>query len=174
MPLIKDLLEKPVTLSAASRYTASNGLLYLGIGALLLAWPGATQTIFMDAAFVGHEKALIRVLGMTVVVIGWFYLFGGRSGARQFVAASVFDRLAVPAVVLPLAITGVFPHLLVTFAILDPSLAIGAWVLLARRDASTTLHSPDVRDSHADTGNLSSGHRKNVINRKAQQKTRDH
>jgi hypothetical protein len=38
-------------------------------------------------------------MGMTVVVIGWLYLFGGRSGARQIVAASVVDRLVlVPAV----------------------------------------------------------------------------
>jgi hypothetical protein len=83
--------------------------------------------------FVGHEAALIRVIGMTVAVIGWLYLFGGRSGARQFVAASVIDRLALPAVLVPLAMAGVFPHLLATFAILDPSLAIGAWVLLGRK-----------------------------------------
>jgi hypothetical protein len=60
-------------------------------------------------------------------VIGWLYVFGGRSGARQVVAASVVDRLVfVPAVLLPLAIGGVFPHFLVTLAILDPALAIGA------------------------------------------------
>ena len=56
-------------------------------------------------------------------------MFGGRSGSRQFVAASVVDRLVfVPAVPVPLAIAGVFPHLLVTFAILDPLLVPGlAW-----------------------------------------------
>jgi hypothetical protein len=72
-----------------------------------------TQTIFHDEAFVGHEQGLIRVMGLTVVVIGWLYLFGGRSGARQIVAASVVDRLVfVPVVLIPLAIVGVFPHLL--------------------------------------------------------------
>jgi hypothetical protein len=111
-----------------------NGIVYLGPGALLIAWPGAAQTLFLDPDFVGHEAALIRVIGLTVAVIGWLYLFGGRSGARQIVAASVVDRLVfVPAVLLPLAIAGVFPHLLVTLAILDPSLAIGAWVLLSRK-----------------------------------------
>jgi len=35
-------------------------------------------------------------------------------------------------VLLPLAIAGVFPHLLVALAILEPSLAIGAWILLGR------------------------------------------
>ena len=63
---------------------------------------------FGERAFIGHEAALIRVLGMTVGVIGWLYLFGGRSGARQFVAASVIDRLVfVPAVLAPLIIAGV-------------------------------------------------------------------
>jgi hypothetical protein len=133
LSLIKELLEKPPTLSTASKYTAMNGVVYLGVAALLVAWPGATQKLFMDPAFVGHEGALIRVIGMTIGVIGWLYLFGGRSGARQFVAASVIDRLVfVPAVLVPLALAGVFPHLLVMFAIFDPLLAIGGWVLLGR------------------------------------------
>jgi hypothetical protein len=38
----------------------------------------------------------------------------------------------VPAVLIPLAIAGVFPHLFLTFTIIDALLAIGAWVLLAR------------------------------------------
>ena len=75
----------------------------------------------------------MRVIGLTIVVIGWLYLFGVRSGARQIVAASIIDRLVfVPVVLVPLAIPGVFPHLLVTFAIFDASLAIGAWAFLGR------------------------------------------
>ncbi len=134
MALIKDLLEKPPNLSIASKYTALNGVVYLGTGALFIAWPGVTQTLFMDAAFVGHEGGLMRMIGLTLAVIGWLYLFGGRSGARQIVAASVVDRLVfVPVVLVPLAMAGVFPHLLVTLAILDPLLAVGAWVLLGRK-----------------------------------------
>jgi len=46
----------------------------------------------------------------------------------------VIDRLLfVPVVLVPLVIAGVFPHVLLTLAILDPLLAIGAWVLLGRR-----------------------------------------
>jgi hypothetical protein len=133
MSLITDLLEHPPSLSVTSKYTMMNGIIYLGGGALLIVWPGATQTIFRDVAFVGHEEALIRVVGMTVAVIGWLYLFGGRTGSRQVVAASVLDRVVlVPAVLVPLVIVGVFPHLLLAFGILDPVLAIGAWVLLSR------------------------------------------
>jgi hypothetical protein len=130
---MKDLLEKPIGLSTASKYTALNGVGYLMVGGVLILWPGVAQTIFMEPAFVGHESALMRVIGLTVVVIGWLYVFGGRSGARQFVAASVIDRLVfVPAVLVPLAIAGVFPHLFLAFTIFDASLAIGAWALLRR------------------------------------------
>ena len=73
------------------------------------------------------------MIGLTVVVIGWLYVFGGRSGARQTVAASVIDRLIfVPAVLIPVALAGVFPHLLLTFAVSDALLAIGAWMIFAR------------------------------------------
>jgi hypothetical protein len=75
----------------------------------------------------------MRVIGLTIVVIGWLYFFGGRSGARQFVAASVIDRLLfVPGVLIPLALVGAFPRLFLAFTLLDVSLAIGAWMLLAR------------------------------------------
>jgi hypothetical protein len=73
--LAYDLLEKPANLPTASNYTALNGVIYLGIGVLLIVWPGVTQTIFMDADFVGLEGALIRVIGLTLVVIGGLYFF---------------------------------------------------------------------------------------------------
>jgi hypothetical protein len=137
MSLIQELLAKPPTLSAPSRYTAASGLMYLAAGAMLMAWPGATQVLFRERAFVGDEEGLVRVLGMTVAVIGWLYLFGGRSGARQIIAATVVNRLTfVPAVLLALAASGVFPHLLVTFGILDPALAVGTWFLFGRHAAS--------------------------------------
>ena len=133
MSLISELLEKPASLSAASKYTAMNGFIYLGAGAVFIFWPGAVQTLFRDAPFAGNEEALFRVIGMAVGVIGWLYLFGGRSGGRQVVAASVLDRwVLVPAVLVPLAIVGVFPHTLLAFALLDVSLAVGAWMLRNR------------------------------------------
>lgn len=130
MSLIKDLLERPFDQAITSKYTAMNGLIYLGFGALVLVWPGMVQTIFRDAAFVGNEAALIRVTGMTVMVIGWLYLFGGLSGGRRIVAASVLDRVVlVPLVLVPLAIAGVFPHFLLAFSLLDrrSALALGCF-----------------------------------------------
>jgi hypothetical protein len=133
MSLLAALRETPTHRSTASKYTSLNGLLYLASGGLLIARPGVVQTLLLDAPFQGHEAALVRVLGMALAVIGWLYFFGGRSGGRQVVAASVLDRLIlVPLVLVPTALAGVFPHTMIGFAILDPALALGAWWLLAR------------------------------------------
>ncbi|MEW5834255.1 MAG: hypothetical protein AB1832_04245 [Pseudomonadota bacterium] len=132
MSLLAALREAPAHRFAASKYTSLNGLLYLANGGLLIAWPGVVQAVLRDAPFQGHEAALVRVLGMALAVIGWLYVFGGRSGGRQVVAASVLDRLIlVPLVLVPTALAGVFPHTMIAFAILDPALALGAWWLLA-------------------------------------------
>jgi hypothetical protein len=145
MSLTKDLLEHPGDLPVPSKYTAMNGLFYLGSGALMMVWPGAIQTIFRDASFVGNETALIRILGMTVAIIGWLYLFGSLSGDRRIVAASVLDRVVlVPLVLVPLAVAGVFPHFLLTFAVLDPTLGIGAWLLLSRSNRPEFHSTPDL------------------------------
>jgi hypothetical protein len=130
---INELLETSPRLTTASSYTALNGVIYLIAGVTLVVWPGVAQTLFRDPDFTGHEGALMRVIGLTVFVIGWLYVFGGRSGARQIVAASVVDRLVfVPLVLLPVAMAGVFPHMFIAFALLDASLAVGAWWLMHR------------------------------------------
>jgi hypothetical protein len=130
MSFMSDLLEMPASLTTASKYTAMNGFIYLGAGVIFIFWPGAVQTLFMDAPFAGKEEALFRVIGMTLAVIGWLYVFGGRSGGRQFVAAGVLDRwVLVPGVLVPVALAGVFPHTFLAFALLDVSLAVGAWML---------------------------------------------
>src|SRR5271167_1900015 len=130
MSFSSDLLEMPPRLSRASRWTAMNGYIYLSLGVLFIVWPGAVQTLFRDEPFAGHEGAMFRLLGMTIAVIGWLYLFGGRSGGRQIVPASVLDRwILVPMVGIPAAVSGVFPHAVLAFVLLDASLALGAFIL---------------------------------------------
>jgi hypothetical protein len=136
--LIAELLDRDPHLSVASKYSIANGVFYLAAGGVFALWPGSVQTLFKDRAFVGDEQSLFRVIGMTVAVIGWLYLFGGRSGRRQFVAASVIDRITlVPAVLVPLVVFGIFPHSLGAFAIIDPALGLGAWVLSRREHLAT-------------------------------------
>ena len=135
MSLIESLLDSPAGLPLSSKFTTLTGKAYLCAGSLVLVWPGVVQTLLFESEFAGREAGLMRVLGMTVAVIGWFYIFGGRTGGRQFVAATVLDRVViVPLVLIPLAIAGVFPMLLGFFAILDPILGGIAWYLLAKEN----------------------------------------
>jgi hypothetical protein len=119
-----------------------NGWIYLTLGVMLILWPGAVQTLFRDRPYVGSEAGLVRALGLAVVVIGWLYRFGGRSGSREVAAASVIDRwIFVPLVALPLAYAGVFPHLMVSFTVLDVALATGAWAILRAQPAPPAVSS---------------------------------
>ncbi len=134
MSLLSDLSEAPAQRSAASRFTSACGLLYMAAGLSMLAWPGQVQVMFGERPFVGDEAALIRVIGMLLTIVGWFYFFGGRTGGRQFVAATVLDRLIlVPLVLVPTALAGVFPTTMLLFVVLDPVLALVTWHLLRRR-----------------------------------------
>jgi len=54
---------------------------------------------------------------MVVVVVGWFYVMGGRTRAHSFCLATVVDRLLIP-------------------AFLDPLLALGAYAIWRREGAS--------------------------------------
>src|SRR6476620_8861634 len=45
MSLIKDLLERPFDQAITSKYTAMNGLIYLGTGTLVLIWPGISLSL---------------------------------------------------------------------------------------------------------------------------------
>jgi hypothetical protein len=133
MAIITDLLTKPYVLANASTYTVVNGIFYMICGASLLVWPGVIQLIFMDPPFVGHDELFVHLSGFLLAMIGWLFFFGGRSGGRAFVAATIIARvLFVPVSLGTLAVSGLFPHILYTFAILDPALAIGAWFLLSR------------------------------------------
>ena len=140
MSPIEIALEKPANLSTASKYTVFNGFVYIGLGVLLILWPGAIQTLLGERPFVGDEQGLIRVLGMAAAIIGYYLLVGGHSGSRQATAASVIDRLTlVPLVLIPLSIAGVFPRFLLAFLAVDICLSSGTWVLLNRGEKAEAL-----------------------------------
>ena len=134
MSLLRELMARPSTLPSSSRWNVLGGCIYLALGFSTLVWPGSVQVVLSERPFVGDESALVRVIGMALCVIGWLTLFGARTGASAMVAASIVDRvILVPAVLIPLAMSGVFPHLLMSIAVLDPLLAMVSYVLWKKK-----------------------------------------
>ena len=124
----------PEGLSPLSRYIVANGLLYMVMGLGLYA--GAGPLIEIIAAVEGTQLTdvgMVRVCGMAVLFIGWFYVMGGRTGAASFGLATVVDRLLLPAFLLPLWLLGELPaSMALSFCALDPALALGALWLWRR------------------------------------------
>jgi hypothetical protein len=129
--LIQALVEKSATRSTASRFTAISGLFYVGMGLTICAAPTLVPVLFFEPTFTGREGGLFRLVGWMMAVVGWLLWIGGRTGARSFVAAGITARLAVPLLVVPLALTGVFPHMMYVFGVLDPVSALVTWRLLS-------------------------------------------
>ena len=132
MSFFQTLMASPPS-TPLSRYTALNGAFYMAFGALTYAWPGVVQVVLMGAPFAGREEGMMRLAGFTVAVIGWFYVMGARTRAASFGLATIVDRALVPVFLLPLGLSGaVEPMVVGTFAVLDPLLALGAFIIWRR------------------------------------------
>lgn len=115
-----------------SRYIVGNGVLYLTFGAVVVAWPEVTYLMGAND-FQASESGLVRVLGFVMMIIGWFYVMGGRTGATSFGLATVADRAIVPFALCGIAAAaGVDWGLIIPFAILDPALGAGAYLVWRR------------------------------------------
>jgi len=138
MTLIHALAEKSAAPSTASRFTSLSGLFYLAMGLTICAVPALVPMLFFEPGFAGREAGIFRLVGWIMAVVGWFLWIGGRSGVRSLVAAGIVARLAVPLVVAPLALSGVFPHMMLVFGVLDPLSGLLTWRLM--RAGEPELH----------------------------------
>jgi hypothetical protein len=129
--LLEALRERSAAPSTASRFTSLTGLGYVVMGLAICAAPMVVPLVFFEPSFAGREEGLFRLIGWMMAVVGFFLWIGGRTGARSFVAAGIVARLAVPLLVVPLALIGVFPHMMVVFGVLDPVSALVTWRLTA-------------------------------------------
>ena len=122
-------------LSPLARYPQLNGFLYLALGFFIYAWPGAMGPLGAGP-LEGQEPALFRLIGFAIAIIGWLYVFGGRTNRDSFGLATFMDRILVPLFIVPLVVAGqVDPMLVLPVAILDPILGIGAFVIWKRQSS---------------------------------------
>jgi hypothetical protein len=127
------LFSEPPPHTPLTRYTAWNGLFYLLLGGTFYVWPGSAQTLLRAPPFQAGEAGLVCELGLALAFIGYFYVFGARTGQDRFGVATILNRLLAPLLLVPLVATGqLSPQLGLPLAVIDPVLAIGAWVVYAR------------------------------------------
>jgi hypothetical protein len=130
--LVQALAERSSSPPVASRFTSISGLFYVAMGLTICAAPSVVPVLFFEPAFAGREAGIFRLVGWIMAVVGWLLWSGGRTGARSFVAAGIAARLAVPLVVIPLALAGVLPHMMYVFGLLDPVSALVTWRLMSK------------------------------------------
>lgn len=129
---LRGMLASPPELSPLARYTVANGLFYMGFGGLLYLWPAAIALLGARTP-AGEVAGLVRLAGLMLGLVGYFYVMGARTNADSFSLATILDRVVVPVLLLPLALWGgVDPMLVLPFAILDPLMAFGAWWIWSR------------------------------------------
>ncbi len=131
------LLERPAQpATRLSRYTERCGYFYALSGALFLFAPGLLVLVGVMPPFQGQEEGLIRIIGFTLGLIGYFYVFGGRTQHTAFGLSTVLDRLLVPFFILFIyQVSEVALLLVLPLALLDPILGVGAYVLWRRDEA---------------------------------------
>ena len=127
---ITELLERPKTPpTRLSRYTERCGYAYAVVGLLIFAFPQSQVDLGLSPPFQGQEEGLVRTLGFVLALIGYFYVFGGRTHHPSFGLATVLDRILVPVFLGIIYVSSeISLMLLLPLAVLDPVLAVGGYL----------------------------------------------
>lgn len=117
-------------------FTIKAFAVYLGaLGASLVFAPNLMLALF---GFAPTSEVWIRVLGVVVFNLGWYYWYAAVSEARPFFAASVATRVFALIAFTGLVVAGFAPPMLALFGVIDA--AGGAWTWLALRKDRTLPH----------------------------------
>ena len=101
-------------------------ILFLGLPFLLVP-----QLILPIAGMAAPTDVWVRVLGMTVLFLGFYYIQMGRNELTQFFRWSVIVRLLVPVFFVVFVVLGLAPPVLIAFTI--PDIIFATWTALSLR-----------------------------------------
>lgn len=101
------------------------------LGSILVAVPNRLLSLF---GFPHTGEVWVRVVGMLVVILGFYYLTSARRELTPMLRASVFGRSAVLIFFTAFVLLGFAPPALILFGAID---ALGAaWTAVALRDGT--------------------------------------
>lgn len=101
--------------------------LYL-LGLVLVVTPATLLQVFR---FPESDNLWIRVVGMLVIILGFYYSHAARAELRPFFVWTVIGRTSVLLFFIAFVIAGFAPATLILFGIID--FAAAMWTLLAMR-----------------------------------------
>lgn len=107
--------------------------LYL-LGALLVVTPDILLGIF---GFPEPDDLWVRVVGMLVIILGFYYSHAARAELRAFFVWTVIARTSVLLFFVAFVIAGLAPPALILFGVIDSVAA--AWTFVAMRSDSVTF-----------------------------------
>ena len=115
-----------MTKAALSVFAFSVYLFVLGL--VLLVVPNVLLGLFR---FPETHEVWVRVVGMLVVILGYYYSTAARHELTPFLRATVFARFSVLVFFTAFVVIGLAPPVLILFGIIDAAGAI--WTGLALR-----------------------------------------
>jgi uncharacterized membrane protein YidH (DUF202 family) len=118
--------EKPMSKSAQSLFVFSIYLFTLGL--ILLIIPNFLLSIFSVPE---TQEVWIRVVGMLVIILGYFDFQASKNEMKKFFHWSVHVRALVPIVFVLFVLLGLAPPILILFGIIDGLAAL--WTHLSLR-----------------------------------------
>lgn len=117
--------------SAFSLYAFS--IYMFALGTLLVAVPNLLLAIFNVPE--SHE-VWIRIVGMLILIIGYFDFMAARHELLVFIRWTVLPRLAVPVFLIAFVILDSAPTILILFGAIDAAAAF--WTAIRLRNESAT------------------------------------
>ena len=118
--------------SATSLFVFSIYLYILGF--VLVVTPDTLLRIF---SFPAADALWIRVVGMLVIILGFYYSHAARAELRPFFVWTVIGRSSVLLFFIAFVIAGLAPPVLILFGVVD--FAAAMWTLFAVRSDAATL-----------------------------------
>jgi hypothetical protein len=133
----KSLMSPVPPPTALSKYTTFNGVLYMATGTLFWLYPYALE-LFGHPPLTVATAGPTRGIGIAVMQIGWFYLWGARTRSESFSLATIVNRFFARVLILPLVYLKLLePTLGIPFVVIDLLLATGMLIVWKRSQGAT-------------------------------------
>jgi hypothetical protein len=102
-------------------------------GAILVLIPNTLLRLFSDPP---TNEVWIRIVGMLVFLLGFYYFQAARNELKKFFQWSVYTRTAVLLFLIAFVIAGLAPPKLILFGVIDAAAAF--WTQLSLRSEKMT------------------------------------